>query len=132
MVMKTLFICLESIKNHTGVEFEFSAQINDMFRLDLGAGLGNWLYTEDATGTYRDSDGESSYSYALKDLKVGDMPQANLALGLTASPIEDSKIQLLYRYYALHYSNRVQHRESTLKAILLIEHRAGKRLVTAF
>jgi len=92
-------------QNHTGVEFEFSAQINDMFRLDLGAGLGNWLYTEDATGTYRDSDGESSYSYALKDLKVGDMPQANLALGLTASPIEDSKIQLLYRYYALHYSN---------------------------
>ena len=26
-------------QNHTGVEFEFSAQINDMFRLDLGAGL---------------------------------------------------------------------------------------------
>ena len=93
-------------QNHTGVEFEFSAQINEMFRVDMGAGLGNWLYTEDATGTYRDSDGsESSYSYALKDLKVGDMPQANLAFGLTASPIEDSKVQLLYRYYALHYSN---------------------------
>ena len=93
-------------QNHTGVEFEFSAQINDMFRVDMGAGLGNWLYTEDATGTYRDSDGsESSYSYALKDLKVGDMPQANLAFGLTASPVEDSKVQLLYRYYALHYSN---------------------------
>ena len=93
-------------QNHSGIEFEFSAQINDMFRVDIGAGLGNWLYTEDATGTYRDSDGsESSYSYALKDLKVGDMPQANLAFGLTASPIEDSKVQLLYRYYALHYSN---------------------------
>ena len=93
-------------QNHSGIEFEFSAQINDMFRVDMGAGLGNWLYTEDATGTYRDSDGsESSYSYALKDLKVGDMPQANLAFGLTASPIEDSKVQLLYRYYALHYSN---------------------------
>ncbi len=93
-------------QNHTGVEVEFSAQINEMFRVDLGAGLGNWLYTEDATGTYRDSDGsEASYSYALKDLKVGDMPQGNLALGITASPVEDSKIQLLYRYYALHYSN---------------------------
>ena len=33
------------------------------------------------------------------------MPQANLAIGSTASPVEDSKIQLLYRYYALHYSN---------------------------
>ena len=25
-------------QNHTGVEFEFSAQINDMFRLDLELG----------------------------------------------------------------------------------------------
>ena len=85
---------------------EFSAQINEMFRIDLGAGLGNWLYTDDATGTYRDSDGsDASYSYALKDLKVGDMPQGTLALGITASPVEDSKVQLLYRYYALHYSD---------------------------
>ena len=93
-------------QNHTGIEAEFSAQLNEMFRVDVGAGLGNWLYTEDATGTYRDSDGsDASYSYALKDLKVGDMPQASLALGLTASPVEDSKVQLLYRHYALHYSN---------------------------
>ena len=93
-------------QNHTGIEFEFSAQINDMFRLDVGAGLGNWVYTDDATGTYRDSDGsDETYSYALKDLKVGDMPQASLALGVTASPVDDSKIQLLYRYYALHYSD---------------------------
>ena len=33
------------------------------------------------------------------------MPQASLALGLTASPVKDSKVQLLYRHYALHYSN---------------------------
>ena len=93
-------------QNHTGIEIEFSAQINEMFRLDLGAGLGNWVYTDDATGTYRDSDGtDASYSYALKDLKVGDMPQGNLSIAVTASPVEDSKIQLLYRYYALHYSD---------------------------
>ena len=91
MEMRILYISGIN-QNHSGIEFEFSAQINDMFRVDMGAGLGNWLYTEDATGTYRDSDGsESSYSYALKDLKVGDMPQANLAFGLTASPIENSK-----------------------------------------
>ena len=33
------------------------------------------------------------------------MPQASLALGVTASPVDDSKIQLLYRYYVLHYSD---------------------------
>ena len=93
-------------QSHTGVEVEFSAQINEMFRV-VGAGLGNWVYTDDATGTYRDSDGsDASYSYALKDLKVGDMPQGTLALGITASPVEDSKVQLLYEYYAhLHYAD---------------------------
>jgi outer membrane cobalamin receptor len=93
-------------QNHTGVEVEFSAQINQMFRADIGAGLGNWIYTDDASGTYRDSDGDNdTYSYALKDIRVGDMPQGNLALGLTASPVEGSNIQLLYRYYALHFSD---------------------------
>ena len=82
---------------------------------------------------HRDSDGsESSYSYALKDLKVGDMPQANLAFGLTASPIEDSKVQLLYRYYALHYSNWSPTSRSTLMVICRIERKAGKLLVTVY
>ena len=42
---------------HTGIESEFAAQINDMFRLDVGLSYGNWRYLDDATGTYRDSDG---------------------------------------------------------------------------
>jgi outer membrane receptor for ferric coprogen and ferric-rhodotorulic acid len=93
-------------QNHAGIEVEFSAQINEMFRVDIGASLGNWQYTDDASGTYRDGDGsDASYSYGLKNLKVGDMPQASLAFGLTAAPVEGSKIQFLYRYYALHYSD---------------------------
>jgi hypothetical protein len=93
-------------QNHAGIEIEFSAAINEMFRVDIGASLGNWQYTDDASGTYRDGDGsDASYSYGLKNLKVGDMPQASLAFGLTAAPVEGSKIQFLYRYYALHYSD---------------------------
>ena len=34
-----------------------AAQVNDMFRLDMGMSYGNWRYADDATGTYRDSDG---------------------------------------------------------------------------
>ena len=65
---------------HSGIETEFAAKINDMFRLDMGLSYGNWRYADDATGTYRDSDGsEQAYSYSLKDLKVGDMPQASFA-----------------------------------------------------
>lgn len=85
---------------HSGIETEFAAQINDMFRLDIGSSIGNWRYADDATGTYRNSDGDDeTYSYALKDIKVGDSPQQSFTFGLTASPVEGSTIQLSYRYY---------------------------------
>ena len=90
---------------HTGIESEFAAQINDMFRVDMGLSYGNWRYADDATGTYRDSDGsEQAYSYSLKDLKVGDMPQASFNVGLTATPVEGAAVQLTYRRYELFYS----------------------------
>ena len=77
-----------------------------MFRLDVGLGYGNWRYIDDATGTYRDSDGsDESYSYALKDLKTGDMPQASINFGLTASPVEGAAVQLTYRYYEFNFSD---------------------------
>ena len=77
-----------------------------MFRVDLGVALGSWRYLDDASGTYRDSDGsDQGYSYALKDLKVGDAPQAGLNFGLTASPTEGSAVQLTYRRYELFYSD---------------------------
>jgi iron complex outermembrane recepter protein len=96
---------LEGInQQHSGVEVELSWQAHEMVRLDVGVGLGKWLYTDDATGTYRDGGNDVTYSYALKDLKVGDQPQSNLILGTTITPIEGAKIQFLYRYYGTHYS----------------------------
>jgi hypothetical protein len=91
---------------HTGIETEFAAQINEMFRIDLGVGLGNYTYTSDASGTYRDSDGsDESYSYALKDLRTGDMPQWTFNFGLTAKPVVGSAIQLIYRFYDQFYAD---------------------------
>ena len=91
---------------HSGIEAELAAQINDMFRFDIGVSYGNWNYTDDASGTYRDSEGaDKSYNYSLKDLKVGDMPQAGFSFGLSASPVEGSAIQLTYRRYELFYAD---------------------------
>ena len=87
-------------QNHFGIETEFAAQLNDMFRVDVGISYGKWEFTDDATGTYRDSDGaDATYNYALKDLPTGDMPQTSLNIGLTASPITGSAVQLTYRFY---------------------------------
>jgi hypothetical protein len=91
---------------HLGVETEFAAQISNFLRLDIGASIGNWKYNDDATGTYRNSDGtDESYSYALKGLRVGDMPQFGLNFGLTASPVEGAAVQLTYRYYDLFFAD---------------------------
>jgi len=93
-------------QNHFGIETEFAAQLNEMFRLDIGIGYGKWEFTDDATGTYRDSDGsDATYNYALKDLPTGDMPQTSLNLGLSASPVEGSAVQLTYRFYDRFYSD---------------------------
>ena len=68
-----------------------------MFRLDVGIGYGKWEFTDDATGTYRDSDGaDATYNYALKDLPTGDMPRTSFNMGLTAAPFEGSAVQLTH------------------------------------
>ena len=93
-------------QNHFGIETEFAAQLNEMMRLDVGIGYGKWEFTDDATGTYRDSDGsEATYNYALKDLPTGDMPQTSLNFGLTATPIEGSAVQITYRLYDRFYAD---------------------------
>ena len=93
-------------QNHFGIETEFAAQLNDMFRLDIGIGYGKWEFTDDANGTYRDSDGtDATYSYSLKDLPTGDMPQTSFNVGLSAKPVEGSAVQLTYRFYDRFYSD---------------------------
>jgi hypothetical protein len=89
---------------HTGIEAELAAQLNDMFRVDIGVSIGNWRYTEDAKGTFTAAGNVYNYNYALKDLKVGDQPQASFYTNLGITPIEGATVELLYKYYAAHYA----------------------------
>ena len=77
-------------------------QLHEMVRLDVAAGLGNYIFTDDASGTYRDGGEEETYGYALKDLKVGDMPQTTFALGTTITPLDGLTLQVMYRHYLNH------------------------------
>ena len=90
---------------HAGVEVEVAAQVHEMVRLDVAVGLGNWRFTDDASGSYRDGDSDVSFNYSLKDLYVGDMPQANMALGVTLTPVDGAVLQFNYRYYDRHYAD---------------------------
>jgi hypothetical protein len=96
-------------QSHTGIEIEGSAQIIDMLRLDFAASFGTWKFADDASGIYTDYSEETTtqtqYSYALKDLWVGDMPQTGLVIGATATPLPGLSIQGVMNYYDKNYAD---------------------------
>ncbi len=102
-------------QTHKGFEVEASVQPMKMLRLDASISLGDWAFTDDASGNLVydlfDStgvvtgQGSLSYDYALKDLKVGDMPQTAYVFGATLTPIQGLRLQALYSIYDDNYSD---------------------------
>ncbi len=94
-------------QNHKGIEVEASVQPMQMLRLDAALSFGSWQFTGDADGNYQNEAGETlgEYRYALKDLKVGDMPQTAYVLGATLMPIKGLRVQALYSIYDNNYSD---------------------------
>ncbi len=102
-------------QNHKGLEIEASVQPINMLRLDASLSFGDWTFTGDADGNYQEDEFDSTgvvigqiatpYSYALKDLKVGDMPQTAYVIGATLTPIRSLRLQALYSIYDNNYSN---------------------------
>ena len=91
---------------HSGIEGEVSMQLNEMFRFDFGLGFGSWRYVDNASGTYRDSEGsDQTYGYAIKDVRVGDAPQISFIAGLQAAPIDGLIIEASFRSYLRNYSD---------------------------
>ena len=96
-------------QKHSGLEVEADMQVIDMLRLNASVGLGTWKFVGDASGNYQEytSEGtiQTTYSYALKDLYVGDMPQTTMALGATLTPISGLSVQALFNYYDNNYAD---------------------------
>jgi iron complex outermembrane receptor protein len=93
---------------HMGLEFEGSYQPNRYFRFDGMASFGNWKYTNDVSGVYKDysiSAVDTTYNFYVKDLKSGDAPQTQFALAGTVFPIRGLLAQIVYKYYAQNYAD---------------------------
>ena len=96
-------------QDHSGLELEASMQVGSMLRFDAAVGMGTWKFVDDATGNYQEyTDSgtvQTTYTYALKDLFVGDMPQTGFALGATLTPMSGLSVQATMNYYDKNYSD---------------------------
>lgn len=93
---------------YMGFEFEGAYQPIRFIRFDASFSYGVWKYTDDVTGTYiiNFATGESEdYAFYIKDLKIGDAPQTQVAASVTLFPVPGVQTQLLWRHYDNYYAD---------------------------
>lgn len=92
---------------HKGFELELAYQPVKLVRLDAAVSIGEWIYTDDANGTYKDIDNDTTYhyTYAVKDLMVGDMPQSIYAFTVSAFPTKCLTLAATFNYYDRFWAN---------------------------
>ncbi|MCF6268115.1 MAG: TonB-dependent receptor [Melioribacteraceae bacterium] len=92
---------------HMGVELELNYMPASLLKLDAIISLGNWIYTDNVSGTYKDysaTQTDTTYNYYVKDLKVGDQPQTSVVLGATLYPVKGMSVQVLFSMYSNMYA----------------------------
>jgi len=96
-------------QQHMGVEIEGQIKPHRLFAIGGFASVGNWKYTDDVTGTFRDYDNTGvettvEYNYYVKDLKVGDAPQMQFGVNAFLYPVDDAFLQFNFRYNGKHFA----------------------------
>jgi len=91
---------------HMGVEFEVHSQPISLVKFDVSFSKGDWIYLNDLLDVRYEGDpgDEDTLDIYVKDLKVGDAPQTQLAFGTTLFPIEGFKANVSYKYYTDFYA----------------------------
>jgi iron complex outermembrane recepter protein len=94
---------------HQGVEIEVFYKPINALAIGGFASIGNWMYTDDVTGTYKDYDDagleiDEEFNYYVKDLKVGDAPQTQFGLLAAAFPVKGLRLQVDFKHNSAHYA----------------------------
>ncbi|MFP8490101.1 TonB-dependent receptor [Gracilimonas sp. Q87] len=94
---------------HSGVEVETSYKPNNWIRLDISGSYNLWEYQNDVSATYLEDQGDpgsaQNIDLYIKDLKVGNAPQAQLAYILGMQPSNNFDIQLVGTSFYRHWSD---------------------------
>jgi len=94
---------------HHGIEVEAKQRLNPIVGFGAIVSTGNWTYTNDVSGQYKDYTGNNAndvdYNFYIKGLKVGDAPQTQMAFWIDLYPIKGLQLQGIYRYNTNFYAN---------------------------
>lgn len=95
--------------DYNGIEIESAYQPNDWIRFDGAASFGDWTYTNDVSADARyvssGAPASANNTLYLKDIKVGDAPQSQLAYAVTFFPAEGLSIKLQGRWYDRYWAD---------------------------
>jgi len=94
---------------HVGVELEASYRPVRFFSISSALSLGNWKYTSDASGTYKDYNNPNSvdqnFNYYINNLKVGDAPQTQFNIVATVTPFSGFTAQVVFKNNSNFYAD---------------------------
>jgi len=93
-------------QTHRGFEMEVACQPISLVRFDAAVSIGKFQYANDAKGTYKDveADTTAKYTYAIKDLMVGDSPQSIYSFTTSVYPIRGLTVQATLNYYDRYWA----------------------------
>jgi len=91
---------------HMGAEFEVHSQPLQFAKFDFSFSKGDWKYLNNLLDVrYEGAPGdEDTLDIYVKDLKVGDAPQTQIALGTTLFPVEGFSATVSYKYFCDFYA----------------------------
>jgi hypothetical protein len=92
---------------HMGIEVQAASQPSDLVRFDAALSLGYWEYLDNVSGTYKPDDQSQTsvpYNFYIRDLKVADAPQRQLALTTSFFPRDGLTLSAVGKFYADHYA----------------------------
>lgn len=94
---------------YEGIEIESAWQPRRWVRFDAAASFGDWVYTDDVVGeAFSLSSGDripTTSRVYIKDLKVGDAPQSQVAYAVTFFPVRGLSVKAQGRWYSRYWSD---------------------------
>lgn len=95
--------------DYEGIEVEAAYQPLRWLRFDAAGSVGDWTYVDDVQGeAFAISTGErlsTGSQYFIRDVKVGDAPQTQLAYAVTVYPSRGLSVKLQGRWYDRYWSD---------------------------